>query len=100
MNAWKRAQRAALLSLGVAFLVAVGCIAFTSANVRSQEEPSVSRTDVLGLTIFEAEKSVEGDGTSFTLRPGWGAGILLVLVPAAIGASVYLLDRRRQARYS
>jgi hypothetical protein len=90
---WVRARRAVLLTFMVG-LVATGAAFFATIAQHAPGPVSSTVSTSLGpVTFFESVRTVDADGSSATLTPGFGVAVLLIALPLLVGALTYTSQR-------
>jgi hypothetical protein len=89
----RRVRRAMLLSAGATLVVVIALMFLTAIDLAGSDGPATSRIAPLGVTIWEAKRTVAADASSVTLSPGIGVLLLLAGVPILAALLVLLRDR-------
>jgi len=77
------AKRATFATFSAGLLVTAGLMMLSGMRSRHLDVGSSERTEALGLVFFTSTREAVEGGTSFSLSPGPGVLVLLVVLPAA-----------------
>lgn len=91
---YRKARRAFLLALILSSVFVTALMFLTALDLSETQDPQTSTVDPLGITIWEATRTVEAGETSVSLSPGPGALVLDLLLPTAVALIVLLRQRR------
>jgi hypothetical protein len=93
---YRKARRAFLLALILSSVLVTALMFLTALDLSETQGPRTSTVDPLGITIWEATRTVAADETTVSLSPGPGALILVLLLPTAVALIVLLRLRQRR----
>lgn len=96
-SAARTARRAWSLAFFAAVVLVVVLVVIATNEVAGAQPPVSESRSFVGLEVVTVERTVSGEGSAAAMRLGPGALLLVLVIPAGVGAVAYLLARRRGA---
>lgn len=87
-------RRAVFASFGVGLLLTVVALVATIVRSRPLSSPGSVSTEFLTLTFFTSTQTSQDGASSFSLTPGPGVAVLLIVLPVLAGALAWRRDRQ------
>lgn len=87
-------RRAVFASFGLGLLLTVVALVVTIVRSSQLSTPGSVSTEFLTLTFFTSTQTTQNGASSFSLTPGLGVAVLLIVLPVLAGVLGWRRDRR------